>query len=210
MADETRSRRRHAEVEYARGEMEEWELVSLEQPRKRQKLMEDAWDVFVNGVENVVRQTITWGWECDDPHGIARELTSPLWGDSSSSRNMLTVYIGRCATDRSGGAHERVADFLAANHAGVEAVYGWYERAALLGRFPAQLWIGRYYLGRWHAEQHDPELGRMAIQWLRCAHVYGSRFAALRLKICYEDGEGVERDHEKAVFWHGEAYKCDK
>jgi len=75
------------------------------------------------------------------------------------------------------------------------------RQSAELGNPWAQLYYGERLKNGFYAEQNPVE----AVKWLRKAARQGYPEAFYQLGICYENGEGVERDLNRAEAWYSKA-----
>ena len=75
------------------------------------------------------------------------------------------------------------------------------RQSAELGNVWAQLYYGERLKTGFAAEQNPAE----AVKWLRKAAKQKSPEAFFQLGLCYENGEGVERDLDKSEKWYRKA-----
>ena len=76
-----------------------------------------------------------------------------------------------------------------------EAIY-WLDKAAIKGDETAM-----FYLGEIYDQVEDYQDICKAVYWYRKAAEAGDSDAQYNLAICYEHGDGVEKDFSKAVYW---------
>ena len=75
-----------------------------------------------------------------------------------------------------------------------EEALKWYRKAAEQGDADSEYAIGQYY-------EYDGNDIKLAIEWYRKAAEQGYVDAQMKMKNCYENGEGLEKDLTQAFEW---------
>lgn len=157
---------------------------------------------YGNGVKIDYKEAVKW-YERAADQGLTEALTELgydyKFGDMNLSVNYgkSFAYYIQAAQKGDMAGQANVAEFYMEGKGiekNEEEALKWYRKAAEQGDADSEYAIGQYY-------EYDGNDIKLAIEWYRKAAEQGYVDAQMKMKDCYENGEGLEKDLTQAFEW---------